>query len=99
MAEIIKLTTPLPASADFRIADVDFNIRGSLISVIYAEWLNGDWVPDGRQINIYWTGAQADALINAVNKTNNTIKSLATRINEQAIADGKITATPSGAPI
>lgn len=98
MAEIIRLTVPLPASADFRIADVDFNIRGSLISVTYAEWLNGDWVPDGRQINIYWTGAQADALIIAVNKTNNTVKSLATRINEQAILDGKIVAAASGAP-
>ena len=96
MPEIVTLTTPLPATSTLRIADVDLNVRGSLIRVVYAEWAAGDWVPNGRELVISWSGAQADALMTQLNKANLSTQSLATRINAQAITDGKFVATASG---
>ncbi len=96
MAEIVTLTVPLPATATLRIAQVDLNVRGSLIRVIFAEFAGGVFIPAGREIIADWTGATADALMLALNKANLTTQSLAQRIFAQAIADGKLIGTQSG---
>jgi len=96
MAEIITLTTPLPATATLRIANVTLDIRGSSIRVTFAEWVTGAWVIDGREIVAQWTGPTAAGLILALNKANLTTQSLSQRIFTQAIADGKLAGTQSG---
>lgn len=96
MAEIITLTTPLPATSTLRIADFDLNVRGSLIRVVFAEWAAGDWVAGGREIIATWSGPTADALMVALNKANLTTQSLSQRVFAQAIADGKLAGTQSG---
>lgn len=88
MAEIVTLTTPLPAAAVLRIADVDFNIRGAMIRIVLAEWANGVFVPNGREVVREYSGAQATAMMTALNKANLTTISLNTRIMTQLITDG-----------
>jgi hypothetical protein len=96
MAEIITLTTPLPATATLRIAACDLNVRGSMIRVVFAEWAAGAWVVNGREIIAVWSGAPADTLMLQLNKANLTTQSLAQRIFAQAITDGKLVGTQSG---
>jgi len=96
MAEIVTLTVPLPATSTLRIADLDLNVRGSMIRVIFAEFAAGVWVPNGREIIAEWNGPTADALLLALNKANLTTQSLAQRVFTQAIADGKLAGTQSG---
>jgi len=97
MAEIVTLTTPLPATATLRIADLDLNVRGSLIRVVLAEWVGGAWVDGGREIIATYSGAPADALMLALNKANLSTQSLHTRVIAQLIADGKLAGAGSGA--
>lgn len=96
MPEILTLTTPIPATTTLRIASVQLNVRQSLIRVVFAEWVAGAWVPNGRDLIAEWTGAPADALLLALNKANLSTISLHQRIITQAIADGKLAGTPSG---
>jgi hypothetical protein len=96
MAEIVTLTTPLPATSTLRIASFYLDVRYSVIRVVFAEWVANAWLPDGRQVIAEWTGATADALILALNKANLTTQSLAQRVFAQAIADGKLAGAQSG---
>jgi hypothetical protein len=96
MAEIVTLTTPIPATAAVRVASLTLDVRQSTIRVIFAEWAAGAFVPDGRQIVAEWTGAPALTLMTALNKANLTTQSLHQRIFAQAIADGKLAGTQSG---
>jgi len=96
MAEIVTLTTPLPATATLRIADLDLHVRGSIIRIVLAEWANGAWVPNGRTIEAQYVGSAADALMLALNKANLTTQSLHTRVIAQLIADGKLVGVVSG---
>jgi len=96
MAEIVTLTTPLPATSTLRIAVLELNVRGSFIRIALAEWAAGAWVPDGREIVATYQGAQADGLMLALNKANLTTQSLHTRVIAQLIADGKLVGTASG---
>lgn len=96
MAEIITLTTPIPSAADFRVAEFNLNVRGSIIHVIFAEFKSNIFTPSGREIIVVWTGVVADNLMIALNKANLTIQSLHQRIMTQAINDGKLQGTQSG---
>jgi hypothetical protein len=91
MPEIVTLTTPLPATSTLRIADVEFNVRHSLVRVTFAEWAAGDWVPNGREILAEWGGAAADAALIAANKRNfSSGQSMAQWIFTQATIAGKL---------
>lgn len=96
MAEIVTLTTPIPAVAAVRVASLTLDVRQSTIRVVFAEWASGAFVPDGRQIIAEWFGAAAMTLITALNKANLTTQSLNQRIFTQAIADGKLAGAQSG---
>ncbi len=96
MAEIITLTTPVPATSTLRIAVVDLNVRESLIRVVLADWVNSAWVVNGREIICSYSGASADALMIALNKANLTVQSLHQRVIAQLIADGKLPGVASG---
>lgn len=53
---------------------------------------------NGEYTSIGYEGAQATTLMVALNKADLTIKSLHRRLMEQAVADGKLAGTISGAP-
>jgi hypothetical protein len=95
--EIFTLTTPLPATSTLRIADLDLNVRGSLIRIVLAEWAAGDWVANGREIIASYSGAQADTMFVQLNKANLSTISLHTRVMEQLRTDGKLVGVVSGA--
>lgn len=98
MPEMLTLAVPLPATSTLRIADVDLNVRGSLIRIVFAEWAGGAWVENGREIIATWSGAPAESLILALNVANLSVKSLHRRVMEQAITDGKLAGAISGTP-
>jgi hypothetical protein len=96
MAEIITLTKAIPATSTLRIADLDLNVRGSMIRVVIADWDGTGWVVNGREIVVYYNGATADALMLALNKANLTTLSLHQRVIAQLITDGKLAGVASG---
>lgn len=54
--------------------------------------------PNGEDLAHTYVGAQATALMTALNKANLSTKSLHKRIIEQLVADGVLAGTISGSP-
>jgi len=96
MAEIVTLTTSLPASSTLRVASLYINVRGSMLQVVLADWNGIGWTVNGREIICNYNGAVADSLMLALNKANLTIQSLHQRVIAQLITDGKIIGVASG---
>lgn len=84
---------PDPRTAsDFRVARLDLNRRAQSVVV---ELVSADGAISYPPI--VYDGAEAVALITALNKANLALKSLNTRILEKLVADGKLVGTIAGA--
>jgi hypothetical protein len=95
VAETVQLTTPevIPeiVTTDYRVIYLLLDWERATI-VIHLRGTNGE------RKEARYDGAEATALMVALNKANLTIKSLQRRILERLIADGKIDGTVSGSP-
>lgn len=93
MAEIITLASPItmPSITDYRVVQLTFDWTNPAIGI----GLRGS---NGESAQFQYTGAQATALMIALNKANLSVKSLHRRVIEQLIADGKLAGTVSGSP-
>lgn len=93
MPEQIDVTVPVgavPGTPSFRVSSlmVNYDTGTMLVDVV--------GVPDGRHLSFQYDNMQAT--IAALNTANLTVKSLARRILEKLVADGKLPGTISGAP-
>ncbi len=94
MAEQINLASPAraaPGTTTWRPVLLHLNWEKATIKVGFR----GD---NGEYTSIGYDGAQATALMTALNKANLTTESLHRRLMERAIMDGKLTGTISGVP-
>ena len=98
MAEIVTLAAPIdPSLTVFRVALIAFDWQNATIKVHVRDW-NGSAFGN-RLVVAQYSGAQATALMIALNKANLSTNSLNQRVIAQLLADGKLpTGTPSGAP-
>lgn len=86
--EYVNLTTPI---TQLQIVELNFYWRMNMIKVVVG-------LPDGNDVLIMYSGQIAHDLMLALNKTDNSVKSMHRRILEYLINDGKLVGTISGAP-
>ena len=93
-AEQVNLTVPItkPAINSYKIDSIVLNVTGATITITLIDPVSGE-----KPVFSYY-GATATALMNVLNKTDLSTKSLQKRIFEKLIADGKILGTISGTP-
>jgi len=95
MSETLTLTapeiTPAITTSDYKVALLHLDVEGAQIGI----HLRGT---NGERKEFRYDGAEATALLHALNTANLSIKSLQRRILEKLIADGKLLGTVSGVP-
>jgi hypothetical protein len=91
MAELITLTTPVPALATYTVVELHLNWPAESLSI----GLRGS---NGEMTFHSYSGAEATALMRALNKANLSTSSLQKRAIQQLVADGKLAGTISGSP-
>lgn len=95
MAETVTLAipevTPQITTTDYRVSYLQMDWERASI-VIHLRGTNGE------RKEIRYDGAEATALMVALNKANLSTKSLQRRILEKAVADSKIVGTVTGVP-
>ena len=91
MAELITLTSPLPALSTYTVVELNLNWDAASIQI----GLKGT---NGERTHYSYSGATATTLMVALNKANLSIKSLQRRVIEQLVTDGKLAGTISGSP-
>ncbi len=94
MSEQIDLTTPIASRGGTAYWQVD-NLRLYWGEARIVIGLVGE---NGERNTVGYEGAEATALMVALNKADLSVKSLHRRLMEQAVADGKLAGTISGAP-
>ena len=92
--EQVDLTTPItkPAITNYKIDSLVLNWSGGIITITLFNPVSGE-----KPVFSYY-GVTATALMNILNKTDLSVKSLQKRIFEKLIADGKIIGMVSGTP-
>ena len=101
--ERVTLSAPVhvdPGATVFRVAELVLSVEGHAITVRLKESDGaGGFVADGHVLAFAYTGAEADAILSALNTANLSIKSLQRRIIEKLVADGKVSVgTITGVP-
>lgn len=94
MAERLDLASPeqaAPGTITWRPVLLHLNWERATIKVGFRGG-NGEYTSVG------WSGPAATALMTALNKADLSVKSLHHRLMEQAVTDGKLAGTISGAP-
>jgi hypothetical protein len=94
MPEILTLTVPVvpPSRTTYAVSSLLFDWRASVISIVVVG-------SDGVEVTAEYTGAQATALMTALNTANLSTASLQKRVLQKLVADGQLApGTVSGSP-
>lgn len=91
MPETVTLAVPVqtdPGATSFRVVILLLDFAGAIVQVTLRDWTGAAF--GGHTLVVTYTGAEATALMTALNTANLSTKSLHKRVIEKLQADGKL---------
>lgn len=81
-----------PGATEFRPASLYLNVMGHEIRATLNEVNPGTtvFIPNGKTLQCYYSGSEADSLLITLNKMNFSTVSLQKRVMQQCQTDGKL---------
>jgi hypothetical protein len=95
VAETASFGNPIfaePGASQMRLASLTLQVfPDPVVKIILAQWQNGAFVPNGKRLSVFYTGAQAATMLGQLNTANFSTVSLRERVMERLVADGRLT--------